>query len=196
MNDVIKKEKTKMKVHDVLNKIQQELKAPKNQFNSFGKYKYRSCEDILESVKPLLGDCKLVISDEIVQAGDRYYVKAEARLSNGDGGEVWTTAFAREPENKKGMDESQVTGAASSYARKYALNGLFAIDDSKDSDTHAEKNEATLDSVSVKKIQDAENMEHLAVICKEIKAKKGVKYHKSLTEHYLAKKKELTNENN
>jgi hypothetical protein len=113
--------------------IQQTLKAPKGQVNTFGKYKYRSCEDILEAVKPLLGDLVLTISDDIVEVGGRVYVKATASLSSGSGN-VSTTAFARESETKKGMDESQITGAASSYARKYALNGLFCIDDTKDSD--------------------------------------------------------------
>ena len=116
--------------------VQSELKAPKGQYNSFGNYKYRSCEDILEGVKPLLKEYKLVllINDEIVQIGERYYVKATAKIT--DGVEVISaTAYAREPEAKKGMDESQITGATSSYARKYALNGLLAIDDSKDADT-------------------------------------------------------------
>lgn len=117
-----------------LAEIQQNLKAPKGQLNSFGGYKYRSCEDILEAVKPLLGDFFLVITDEVVNIGDRYYVKATAVLKN-EKEEYTTTAFAREPEIKKGMDESQITGATSSYARKYALNGLFAIDDTKDADT-------------------------------------------------------------
>ena len=115
--------------------IQQELKAPKGQFNAFGKYKYRSCEDILESVKPLLSkhDCALTLSDDLVNIGSRYYIKATARLfAEKEVTEV--TAFAREEEVKKGMDGSQITGASSSYARKYALNGLFAIDDTKDSD--------------------------------------------------------------
>lgn len=117
--------------------IQGLLKAPKNQYNSFGKYKYRSAEDILEGVKPLLQeyDCHLTISDEIVMVGNRIYVKATATLRNSNGEEVTTTAFAREEETKKGMDASQVTGATSSYARKYALNGLFCIDDTKDADT-------------------------------------------------------------
>lgn len=119
-----------------LQSIQQELKAPKGQFNSFGKYKYRSCEDILEAVKPLLSkyQCSLVISDDIVMVGNRIYVKAVATLSNGECS-ISTSAFAREEEEKKGADASQVTGAASSYARKYALNGLFCIDDTKDSNT-------------------------------------------------------------
>jgi len=117
-------------------KIQSELKAAKNQRNNFGKYNYRSCEDILESVKPLLKDAglHLIVTDEIVMVGERYYVKATATLF-GDGEPITSTAFAREAENKKGMDSAQVTGATSSYARKYALNGLFAIDDSKDADT-------------------------------------------------------------
>jgi hypothetical protein len=122
--------------------IQQHLKAPKNQFNSFGKYKYRSCEDILEGVKPLLHDAGLVqtITDEIINVGDRYYVKATVIVSHGENS-VKVTAFAREPENKKGMDESQITGTASSYARKYALNGMWLIDDTKDADTDEHKNQ-------------------------------------------------------
>lgn len=116
--------------------IQNELKAPKGQYNSFGKYKYRSCEDILEAVKPI---CKkhgvtLTLSDEMVQVGERYYIKATATVTDGTE-EKTVTAFAREPEAKKGMDDSQITGTASSYARKYALNGLFCIDDTKDADT-------------------------------------------------------------
>ena len=121
---------------DLTNKlatIQQKLKAPKGQMNKFGGYKYRSCEDILEAVKPLLGDLVLTISDDIVEVGGRVYVKATVSLSSGSGN-VSTTAFARESDTKKGMDESQITGAASSYARKYALNGLFCIDDTKDAD--------------------------------------------------------------
>lgn len=118
-------------------KIQQELKAPKNQFNSFGKYSYRNCEDILEAVKPLLAKVNmiLVISDDLVQVGDRYYVKATARLTKDGKLVAEASAFAREAEIKKGMDESQITGTASSYARKYCLNGLFLIDDTKDADT-------------------------------------------------------------
>lgn len=116
--------------------IQNKLNAPKGQYNNFGKYKYRSCEDILAAVKPLLHEygCTLVISDDVVMVGNRIYIKATASLTNGSNETVTTTAFAREEEQKKGMDGSQVTGAASSYARKYALNGLFAIDDTKDAD--------------------------------------------------------------
>ncbi len=118
--------------------IQRELNAPKNQYNTFGKYHYRSCEDILEGVKPLLGDLFLSISDEIVQIGDRYYVKATATLTDGENS-FQASAIAREELNKKGMDAAQLTGATSSYARKYCLNGLFAIDDAKDADTEAYK---------------------------------------------------------
>ena len=120
---------------EVLNKIQCELKAPKTQMNKFGGYAYRSCEDILEAVKPLLQkyEAALTIGDEIIAVADRIYVKATATLKGKDG-EVSVSAYAREPASKKGSDESQITGAASSYARKYALNGLFAIDDAKDAD--------------------------------------------------------------
>ena len=121
-----------------LNKVQVELKAPKGQFNSFGKYNYRNCEDILEALKPLLEKYKsaINITDEIVVLGDRYYIRAIATLYDIESGEsIEAMAFAREEENKKGMDSSQITGSASSYARKYALNGLLAIDDTKDSDT-------------------------------------------------------------
>ena len=118
---------------ELLSKIQQELKAHKGQWNKFGKYTYRSCEDILEAVKPLLGEAWLILVDEIVLVGDRHYVKAVVTLY-GEGEPKQATAFAREPLARKGMDESQITGAASSYARKYALNGLFCIDDTKDAD--------------------------------------------------------------
>ena len=116
-----------------LAKIQATLKAPKGQTNSFGNYKYRSCEDILTAVKPLLDGCVLTISDEIVAIADRIYVKATARIFD-ETQWVETTAFAREASDKKGMDAAQITGSASSYARKYALNGLFCIDDTKDAD--------------------------------------------------------------
>lgn len=125
-----------MTIYEKLTEIQTELKAPKGQYNSFGKYNYRNCEDILEALKPLLKNQSLVIllSDEVVMIGTRYYVKATATITDGEG-KISTTAYAREEESKKGMDGSQVTGASSSYARKYALNALFAIDDTKDSDT-------------------------------------------------------------
>ena len=119
-----------------LTKIQNELKAPKSNYNSFGKYSYRSCEDILEAVKPLMQKHKstLFIQDEIVLIGERYYVKATATFTDDEGHITYATAYAREADDKKGMDASQITGAASSYARKYALNGLFCIDDTKDAD--------------------------------------------------------------
>mgnify|MGYP002769077043 CR=1 FL=1 len=129
-----------MGVYDKLLAIQAELKAPKGQYNSFGKYNYRSCEDILEAVKPL---CKahnalVMISDELEYINGRFYVKAVATFADAETGEnVYVSAYAREADSKKGMDESQVTGTASSYARKYALNGLFCIDDAKDADTDA-----------------------------------------------------------
>lgn len=116
--------------------IQSELKAPKGQYNSFGKYNYRSCEDILEGVKPLLAKHGLVLTirDGIELIGDRFYVKATATITDGKE-QLSTDAYARESADKKGIDASQVTGATSSYARKYALNGLLAIDDTKDADT-------------------------------------------------------------
>ena len=136
-----------MKIHSQLLAVQAQLKAPKGQFNNFGNYKYRSCEDILESVKPLLAEhgLTLSLSDSVQEVGGRIYVKATAYLANEESEGVYTEAFAREEETKKGMDASQITGAASSYARKYALNGLFLIDDTKDSDstnTHGKEPEA------------------------------------------------------
>ena len=132
-----------MNIYEKLSNIQNELKAPKGQFNKFGGYKYRSCEDILEAVKPI---CKkygavLILSDTLVNIGERYYIQATASITSIEGRTdnleycIENTAYAREEENKKGMDGSQITGTASSYARKYALNGLFNIDDTKDADT-------------------------------------------------------------
>ena len=133
-------------IYAALMAVQAELKAPKGQHNSFGKYDYRSAEDIIEAVKPLLKDngLFLTMSDDIVQIGDRYYVKATVSVTDIVTGEsVQTSALAREAAQKKGMDESQVTGTASSYARKYALNGLFAIDDTKDADTDQYKQQTS-----------------------------------------------------
>lgn len=124
----------KINLHDRLVKIQQELKAPKSNINKFGNYNYRSCEDILEAVKPLLGECSVNIGDTVEIIGDRYYVKATVAITDGKD-RITASAYAREELVKKGMDSAQITGAASSYARKYALNGLFAIDDTKDPDT-------------------------------------------------------------
>ena len=127
-----------MTIYEKLLEIQHELKAPKSQYNSFGKYNYRSSEDILEAVKPLCYNNKVVLtlSDDVVLVNERYYVKACAVLTDAEKPEstIIVNAYAREEEKKTGMDSSQVTGAASSYARKYALNGLFDIDDTKDSD--------------------------------------------------------------
>lgn len=117
-----------------LAQVQRDLHAPKSQFNKFGGYNYRNCEDILQAVKPLLGDLVITITDEIMAVGDRVYVKATATLTDGKES-VSTTAYAREADSKKGMDASQLTGATSSYARKYALNGLLLIDDSRDADS-------------------------------------------------------------
>ena len=127
-----------MNIYEKLMNIQKELKAPKGQYNSFGKYKYRSCEDILESVKPLLEKYKvtIILTDKLEQIGERYYIRAMAILIDTESdNSIENTAYAREEETKKGMDGSQITGTSSSYARKYALNGLLLIDDTKDADT-------------------------------------------------------------
>ena len=133
-------------VYEKLLQIQSKLKVPKGQYNEFGKYKYRSCEDILEALKPLLAEVKaaVTLNDEIVQVGERIYIKATASFIDiEDKQTITTTAYAREEETKKGMDGSQITGASSSYARKYALNGLFAIDDNKDSDATNNQGDST-----------------------------------------------------
>lgn len=135
-----------MSVYEKLAAVQRELKAPKGQFNSFGKYKYRSCEDILEALKPVLSKngCAVVLSDSVEHVGDRFYICATATITDYETHEqVHNTAFAREDTDKKGMDGSQITGTASSYARKYALNGLFLIDDTKDADTDAYHEQTT-----------------------------------------------------
>lgn len=152
-----------MNIYEKLGIIQSKLKAPKGQYNSFGKYKYRSCEDILEAVKPLLAETKTVLSvtDRMeVVGGDRIYVRAEAHLNDcEDTGEITTVAYAREEESKKGMDSSQVTGAASSYARKYALNGLFCIDDNKDSDsTNAGSSGKTSEMITSENVMSIQNI--------------------------------------
>ena len=135
--------------------IQQKLKAPKEQFNDYGKYKYRSCEDILEALKPLLYEykCQLTLKDELIYVGTRYYIKATATIMNGQGHEVSTTALAREEETRKGMDGSQITGTSSSYARKYALNGLFCIDDTKDIDYTNKAKQDVNNCDSIKSLQ-------------------------------------------
>ena len=125
-----------MKIYEQLANVQHELKCNKSLYNSFGKYSYRSTELIMEAVKPLLfeNDLCLIITDSVELIGDRFYIKATATVYNKEGEQISTTAYAREEEGKKGMDASQVTGSTSSYARKYALNGLLAIDDTKDAD--------------------------------------------------------------
>ena len=138
--------------------IQQTMKVPKSQRNNFGKYNYRNCEDILQAVTPLLGECILTISDEMVMVGERYYVKATACIQLGKE-KVEVTAFAREEENKKGMDSAQLTGSTSSYARKYACNGLFAIDDTKDADSMDNRQQpasvkTTVNKHAVKSVKD------------------------------------------
>jgi hypothetical protein len=146
VKDILSTLESTESVFDRLRCVQRDLKAPKNQYNSFGKYRYRSCEDILEGVKPILQEygCAIVLSDTIEQIGDRFYVKATATFYDCDTGEsVSNTAYARESDDKKGMDASQITGTASSYARKYALNGLLLIDDTKDADTDENRNETT-----------------------------------------------------
>lgn len=152
--------------------VQSTLKAPKGQTNKFGGYKYRSCEDILEAVKPLLKSKGLIltITDDIVDVGGRVYVKATAVVHNSEGQAVQTCGFAREEESKKGMDSSQITGSASSYARKYALNGLFCIDDTKDSDAtnnHGRTSPGRVNAPEVSK-------EKLAAAKKQIAKGKGL----------------------
>lgn len=146
-------ENKKIGIYEKLMTVQLSLKAPKNQFNSFGKYYYRSCEDILEGLKPCLKEVKaaVTIDDEIVEIGGRVYVKASAHFHDAETGEmVNNTAYAREEETKSGMSAAQITGATSSYARKYALNGLFMIDDNKDADTDESKVESDAKSKAYK----------------------------------------------
>ncbi len=147
-----------MSINQKLLNIQTELKAPKGQKNKFGNYMYRSCEDILEAVKPLLKENRvtLQLTDEIVFLGNRYYIKATAILKDTEEKTmIENTAYARESETKKGMDDSQITGTASSYARKYALNGLFCIDDTKDADTNEYKNQQQDDDIRINKTMEA-----------------------------------------
>lgn len=155
--------------------IQAELKAPKGNFNSFGKYKYRSCEDIIEAVKPLLAyhRCHLILTDDVVAVLDRVYIQATATIYKGTEIIGQSTAFAREALDKKGMDDSQITGTASSYARKYALNGLLAIDDTKDADTDehtAQRNKpvktAKPDGLTSQSIHACTNIDELKVVWK------------------------------
>ena len=166
-----------MTIHEELVRIQKELRAPKNQFNKFGKYYYRSCEDILEGLKACLGSCAIVINDRVIAVGDRIYIEATVSLKF-DGEEITSTALARESESKKGMDDSMVTGTASSYARKYALNGLFAIDDNKDADM--------IESVD-DKLESVETVKELNELFKKIDESKRGKF----TKKFAAKKKAI-----
>lgn len=162
---------------DKLIKIQSELKAPKGQYNSFGKYKYRSAEDILEAVKPLCvkHGVLLTLTDSIELIGERYYIKATAKVSDGEKA-VEVTAFAREDLDKKGMDGSQITGTASSYARKYALNGLFCIDDTKDADTdeYTAKTQGKKDPDAKKDAEKKKELETTAISKGEAKTLKDL----------------------
>ncbi|PNX49860.1 MAG: hypothetical protein BV457_00035 [Thermoplasmata archaeon M9B1D] len=175
----------KVGIYEKLGAIQTELKAPKNQFNAFGKYKYRSCEDILEALKPLLSKhgLSLVITDDLILIGSRYYIKATATIYDikNEDKKLSACAFAREEENKKGQDGSQITGSSSSYARKYALNGLFLIDDTKDSDgtnKHGkEKKKEKMKDVEANKIEIDEAIEHAQTI-EEVQKTKEVYKHK------------------
>lgn len=172
-----------MKITEQLRTVQMALKAPKGQHNKFGNYDYRSCEDILEAVKPLLQkeSLTLTLDDEVVSVGNRIYVKTTATVRNENGELAENHAFARESETKKGMDDSQITGTASSYARKYALNGLFLIDDTKDADTdeyaalqEKEKQNVTCECCG-KKIKEAESS-------------KGKKWTPAATAHFTKEK--------
>lgn len=152
-----------MEIHEVLHTIQRTLKAPKAQYNSFGKYNYRSCEDIVEAVKKVLPtNVSLVLSDEMVNVGNFNYIKATAELTDGTG-TVKATGWARESVSKKGMDDSQITGSTSSYARKYALNGLFAIDDTRDADSNEQKVAALRKLIEQTNTDESKLLEHYKV---------------------------------
>lgn len=155
-------------IYGKLMMIQQELKAPKGQYNSFAKYNYRSCEDILEAVKPLCikNNATLLLNDAVQEVFGRFYVVATATLVDTESGDsVSVTAYAREPQDKKGMDDSQITGMASSYARKYALNGLFCIDDTKDADTDEAKRQEDAPKKREKKQESKQEAPALCECC-------------------------------
>lgn len=175
-----------MTIYTELSRIQKELKAPKGQFNKFGGYKYRSCEDIMEAVKPILNDCCLTVTDDIILVGDRYYIKATARLAISADEFIENSALAREEEVKKGMDGSQITGSASSYARKYALNGLFAIDDTKDADatnTHGKEKTANQDEPTASPLAKKYKTTDFELVAKlEKKVAKSIEALKTMTE--------------
>lgn len=149
-------------IYAALQAVQRELKAPKGQKNTFGNYKYRSCEDIVEAVKPLLNENGLILimGDEVINVENRFYVKATVKVIDvASGDEISTSAMARESDTKRGMDDSQITGTASSYARKYALNGLFAIDDTKDADTDQYRKQTSGAQTSQNRPQGAANID-------------------------------------
>ena len=155
-----------MGINEKLMRIQTQIKAPKNLYNSFGKYNYRNAEGICEAVKPFLEkeNVSLILVDDMVAIGNRYYLKATARLLDTENNEsIEVSAFAREPEQKKGMDESQITGTASSYARKYALNGLFLLDDTKDADTDEYHNQTAYQQANNKPTVTSEQVGKLKV---------------------------------
>lgn len=195
-----------MNIYEKLLNIQAELKAPKGQENKFGRYKYRSCEDILEAVKPLLAKNKVILqlTDKIECLGNRYYIKATAILidtedtKNGEIAYIENTAYARESEEKKGMDDSQITGTASSYARKYALNGLFCIDDTKDADTNEFKEQQDKVTKQDKEQILEENIDELvteqqAKTIYAIMRQKGLDVEKQLLTNYsITNTKDLT----
>lgn len=195
-----------MNIYEKLLNIQAELKAPKGQENKFGHYKYRSCEDILEAVKPLLAKNKVILqlTDKIECLGNRYYIKATAILidtedtKNGEIAYIENTAYARESEEKKGMDDSQITGTASSYARKYALNGLFCIDDTKDADTNEFKEQQDKVTKQDKEQILEENIDELvteqqAKTIYAIMRQKGLDVEKQLLTNYsITNTKDLT----
>lgn len=180
----------------ILQEIQQKLKAPKGQRNNFGGYNYRSCEDIVEALKPILAEysAAIILSDEIVEIGGRVYVKATATLKT-DKDSTSVTAYAREPEAKKGMDESQITGAASSYARKYALNGLFGIDDTKDADACDNRDytpKAKANPDLVKQINGCKDQHALSALFAMISSAEQAQYKAAFSK----RKVELANANN
>ena len=166
-----KAEDKELSITEILNIIQTELKAPKGQENKFGNYKYRSCEDILNALKPFLlkYKCVIILRDEIVNIGDRFYVRAKVTLAKACGEGVSTDAYAREELTKKGMDASQITGATSSYARKYALNALFAIDDTKDADATNKHNDDEVDELveQIKAASDKGDWAALSVMSRQ-----------------------------
>lgn len=181
-----------MEFNEKLKEVQTQIKAPKNLYNTFGKYKYRNAEGILEAVKPYLDKYNLflVLSDEVVQVGERYYVKATAVLHDGaENKSVSVSAYAREAAAKKGMDDSQITGTASSYARKYALNGLFLLDDTKDADTDENRIERENRQSESKTISKTE-----AKALYELIQNHGVDINDFLREKNIQKLSELTPE--